>query len=101
MFWLIALSAFAVRLVFLAYGQWQDANSVLKYTDIDYFVFTDAAEFIFNGKCIDVNILCIMIKLRSIPILAQDLSIYSSTGVSDASKRCSVEWIWEIVVCGM
>ncbi|KAJ8110259.1 hypothetical protein OPT61_g6852 [Boeremia exigua] len=35
---------------FLVYGLWQDANSPMKYTDIDYFVFTDAARFISRGQ---------------------------------------------------
>ena len=39
-----------LRAVFLLYGLWQDANSPMKYTDIDYFVFTDAARFISRGQ---------------------------------------------------
>ncbi|KAI1812948.1 glycosyltransferase family 50 protein [Poronia punctata] len=37
------ISAALLRLGMLLYGLWQDANSPLKYTDIDYLVFTDAA----------------------------------------------------------
>ncbi|KAH4072551.1 GPI mannosyltransferase 1 [Parastagonospora nodorum] len=39
-----------LRAVFLLYGLWQDANSPMKYTDIDYNVFTDAARFISHGQ---------------------------------------------------
>jgi phosphatidylinositol glycan class M len=42
--------AIAFRLVLLLYGRWQDANSPLKYTDIDYLVFTDAARFVSQGQ---------------------------------------------------
>ncbi|KAK0611072.1 PIG-M-domain-containing protein [Immersiella caudata] len=43
-------SAAIFRLVFLLYGLWQDANSPVKYTDIDYLVFTDAARFMSKGQ---------------------------------------------------
>lgn len=42
-------AATILRIVLLLYGLWQDANSPLKYTDIDYLVFTDAARFVTHG----------------------------------------------------
>ncbi|KAI1823197.1 glycosyltransferase family 50 protein [Xylaria intraflava] len=43
-------SAALLRAGMLLYGLWQDANSPLKYTDIDYLVFTDAARFTFPSS---------------------------------------------------
>lgn len=43
-------TAILLRAVFLVYGLFQDALSPMKYTDIDYFVFTDAARFISRGQ---------------------------------------------------
>ena len=34
------------RFGLMLYGRWQDSNMVVKYTDIDYHVFTDAAEYV-------------------------------------------------------
>ncbi|KAK7218061.1 hypothetical protein V2G26_006064 [Clonostachys chloroleuca] len=42
--------AAALRLTLLIYGIWQDANSALKYTDIDYLVFTDASRLLAKGQ---------------------------------------------------
>ncbi|KAK3346194.1 PIG-M-domain-containing protein [Lasiosphaeria hispida] len=44
------LSAALFRIVLILYGLWQDANSPIKYTDIDYLVFTDAARFVARGQ---------------------------------------------------
>lgn len=46
---LVFSSAIALRVILFFYGLWQDANSPMKYTDIDYYVFTDAARFTAHG----------------------------------------------------
>lgn len=47
---LVFTTASLLRVAFLLYGLWQDLNTPIKYTDIDYFVFTDAARFISQGQ---------------------------------------------------
>ncbi|CAF9928529.1 MAG: hypothetical protein GOMPHAMPRED_005156 [Gomphillus americanus] len=46
---LVTLAAL-LRLALLLYGLYQDANSSIKYTDIDYLVFTDAARYVSIGE---------------------------------------------------
>jgi GPI mannosyltransferase 1 subunit M len=43
-------SAIVLRVILLFYGLIQDEYSPLKYTDIDYFVFTDAARYVSRGQ---------------------------------------------------
>jgi phosphatidylinositol glycan class M len=47
---LVFTSAILLRLTLLLYGLYQDAHSPLKYTDIDYLVFTDASSYISRGQ---------------------------------------------------
>ena len=47
---IVFISAIALRIILLLYGLLQDEYSPLPYTDIDYFVFTDAARYVYNGR---------------------------------------------------
>ncbi|KAI7159634.1 glycosyltransferase family 50 protein [Hortaea werneckii] len=48
--WLVYTAAILLRFALLVYGRWQDSNSPVKYTDIDYLVFTDAARYVSVGR---------------------------------------------------
>ncbi|EDV29023.1 uncharacterized protein TRIADDRAFT_49771 [Trichoplax adhaerens] len=45
-----SLVAGILRLFLIMYGEWQDKYFVVKYTDVDYKVFTDAARYVANGE---------------------------------------------------
>ena len=49
------VSAF-LRVALILYSEWHDAHSIVKYTDVDYRVFSDAASFLLHpseqeGNC--------------------------------------------------
>ncbi|XP_022952483.1 GPI mannosyltransferase 1-like [Cucurbita moschata] len=46
---LLTLSAI-FRSVLIIYGEWQDAHMEVRYTDVDYIVFSDAASLMASGK---------------------------------------------------
>lgn len=46
---LIVLSAI-FRFILILYGEWQDTHMEVRYTDIDYLVFSDAASLMTSGK---------------------------------------------------
>jgi len=45
----VFLAAAALRLALIVFGEWQDANLEVAYTDVDYHVFSDAARMIKQG----------------------------------------------------
>lgn len=44
----LVLGGLAFRLILVVYGEYHDKHSPLKYTDIDYRVFSDATSFILH-----------------------------------------------------
>lgn len=49
-FTLVLALSFALHLGLIAYGNYHDARSPLKYTDVDYVVFSDAARLMWTGQ---------------------------------------------------
>lgn len=46
----IYYTATALRVLLLVYGKWQDENMEVKFTDVDYHVFDEAARFAYNNE---------------------------------------------------
>lgn len=46
---MLGLSAL-LRLLLVCYGEWQDAHMEVRYTDVDYLVFSDAAAMVAAGR---------------------------------------------------
>ncbi|PSS02747.1 GPI mannosyltransferase [Actinidia chinensis var. chinensis] len=46
----LLLFSAVVRLFLILYGDWQDTHMEVRYTDVDYLVFSDAASLMASGK---------------------------------------------------
>lgn len=46
----IIIISLCLRILFFSFGLYQDENMPLPYTDIDYYVFTDASKFVINNQ---------------------------------------------------
>lgn len=44
----ILVFSILLRVGLIIYSEWHDAHSVVKYTDVDYRVFSDATRFVLN-----------------------------------------------------
>jgi phosphatidylinositol glycan class M len=42
----VLFTSIGLRIALILYSEWHDARSLVKYTDVDYRVFTDAARFV-------------------------------------------------------
>ena len=51
----VLLSATVLRIGLILYSDWHDSRSLVKYTDVDYRVFSDAAAFLFQSGPGDAN----------------------------------------------
>jgi phosphatidylinositol glycan class M len=53
----ILTASIAIRIALICYSEWYDAQpeTVVKYTDIDYRVFTDAARYVVRERVQGVN----------------------------------------------
>jgi phosphatidylinositol glycan class M len=51
----IVLSSTLLRVALILYSEWHDARSLVKYTDVDYRVFSDAAAFLLRPGPGDTN----------------------------------------------
>lgn len=48
LFRIILIASVILRVALILYSEWHDAHSVVKYTDIDYRVFSDATTFLLH-----------------------------------------------------
>ncbi|KAE9446245.1 hypothetical protein C3L33_21856, partial [Rhododendron williamsianum] len=46
----LLLFSAVLRLLLILYGEWQDTHMEVRYTDVDYLVFSDAASLMASGK---------------------------------------------------
>jgi phosphatidylinositol glycan class M len=52
----VLLISAVIRIALILYSEWHDSHSVVKYTDVDYRVFSDAARYVLSPSSTDGNI---------------------------------------------
>jgi GPI mannosyltransferase 1 subunit M len=52
----VLLISAIIRIALILYSEWHDAHSIVKYTDVDYRVFSDAARYVHNPSPADGNV---------------------------------------------
>ncbi|KAL0577939.1 GPI mannosyltransferase 1 [Marasmius crinis-equi] len=55
-----------VRIALIVYSEWHDARSIVKYTDVDYRVFSDAAKYILHPGPGNTNTAAGSFRVRAI-----------------------------------
>lgn len=48
--YVLLLVSLLFRICLLLYGEWQDRHFAVKFTDVDYYVFSDAAKLVVEGR---------------------------------------------------
>jgi GPI mannosyltransferase 1 subunit M len=52
----LLLISILLRVALVLYSEWHDARSIVKYTDVDYRVFSDATRFVLSPSAEDGNL---------------------------------------------
>lgn len=115
-FTVLVLGGLVFRLILVVYGEYHDRQSPLKYTDIDYRVFSDAASFILHPTELNHARGQLGVKLdlgewvahypqdptlvsysdnNFQPIYAFHISLYTLVGAHADTERVRASGIWQ------
>lgn len=93
-----------LRVVLILYSEWHDAHSVVKYTDVDYRVFSDATRFVLHpsdgnraqgplgavlgfGECVLLSNMPEEVMLTPVkPVHALNISIHTTARIASHSQ---------------